>query len=180
MYSPAVYAALLLDLVDVIRLKGFTRRTRPARPVFGTPISKIYRDFRRNSARNRGISKMVSSKSLFLGVYASSGLIRLLFLPLCYLFLASPFLLLALRYLKVYQKVPEIVPKEYSASDIGLPIIFTVVWTCIATRFLSNRNNVSIKHDGKRRVQFLPYWIPALRHWGNVTFGGEGWLKGVR
>lgn len=122
---------------------------------------------------------VISTKSLFLGVYASSALIRSLFLPVCYIFLLSPFALLSVRYASKEGKLPGLATADYDIKSLGLQAAFAITWACIVTRFLSNRGN-DAKVDGKRRVPVLPYWVPGLRHWSKVTFGGQGWLEGVR
>ena len=121
----------------------------------------------------------ISAKILFLAVHTSNALIRSLFLPLCYLFLLSPFALLTIRYAIKNEKISTNFLASYDIKSLGLQVTFAVTWACIATRFLSNRG-VDGKGVGKRTVPNLPYWIPGLRHWGNVVFGGERWLKGIR
>lgn len=123
---------------------------------------------------------MVSSKTVFLGVYMSGGLLRLLFLPLCYLFLLFPFALLSLRYFKLDQEVLRLVPTDYKAPDTWPQIFIALVTVFLATRLISGVSNSHSKHGGKRRVQLLPFWIPGVRHWGNFVFGGERWLKSIR
>ncbi|KAF2658999.1 hypothetical protein K491DRAFT_623686 [Lophiostoma macrostomum CBS 122681] len=124
---------------------------------------------------------MVSSKSVFLGVHASNGVIRRLFYPACLALTISPLVLLVLRYFNAYQQILDHIPSALKTSETWLQISIAVVWSCLVTRVLSGRNsNGGSTKDGKRRVQQLPYWIPSLRHWTNVFFGGEQWLKAVR
>ncbi|KAH7122694.1 hypothetical protein B0J11DRAFT_436784 [Dendryphion nanum] len=124
----------------------------------------------------------LSSKSLFLGVYASGTSIRLLFLPLCYLFLSSPFLVLVARFYKLDKKILEHVPEVYKRSDTYPQVFAALATVALFTRLLTGTKIGSggSSYGGKRRVQLLPYWVLRLRHWGNVVFGGESWLKGVR
>jgi len=119
-------------------------------------------------------------KGLFLGVYASSNSIRVLFLPLCYLLLASPFLLVVGRYFQIDSKISSALSTERSNTDILLQLFVGLVAFCLPTRILSGRNWDRDHNEGKRRVQQMPYWIPSLRHWGNVVFFLEGFLKAVR
>jgi hypothetical protein len=124
---------------------------------------------------------MVSSKSVFLGVYASNGVIRRLFYPACLLLTTSPLILLILRYFNAYQQIWEYTPSALKTSETWLQIFIAVVWSFLVTRVLSGRStNGSSTKDGKRRIQQLPYWVPNLRHWTNVVFGGERWFKSVR
>ncbi|KAF1953170.1 hypothetical protein CC80DRAFT_478163 [Byssothecium circinans] len=118
-------------------------------------------------------------KGLFVGVYASNGVIRTLFLPLLYVLLSSPFITILVVYLKLDLGALN-VWKNTTTVDIVLQIFVTAVAFLLPTRLLSGRNSAGGNNGGKRRVQQIPYWIPALRHWGNVVFGGEGWLKGIR
>lgn len=113
-------------------------------------------------------------KSLFSGVYASNASIRLVFLPLCYAALASPFVLLFLHIYNVNSW--GFVPDGYATADIVPQFFVLFVATSLATRFLSGRG----KHDRQGRVQLHPYWVPGVRHWPNVIFAQESWLRGVR
>ncbi|KAF2272299.1 uncharacterized protein EI97DRAFT_406550 [Westerdykella ornata] len=123
---------------------------------------------------------MISSKTLFLGVHTSNGIIRNLFLPLCHLLLFSPFALLALRHYRLDQQILEHVPEDYKTPDIWPQVFIAIIAVLLATRIISGSNSGLGKIDGKRRVQLLPFWIPGFRHWGNLVFGGETWLKSVR
>jgi hypothetical protein len=124
---------------------------------------------------------MLSSKTLFLGVYtAERGILRMLFLPLCYLFLFSPFTLLALRYYNLHQTALEYIPQGCKTPDIWPQLFVAIITVFLATRIISGADSTVSKDGGKRRIQLLPFWIPAVRHWGNIVFGGEGWLKTVR
>lgn len=125
-------------------------------------------------------SKMGILKGLFLGVYASNGAIRLLFLPLCYLLLSSPFLLVFARYYGFDSRLLELFGKDRSIKEIALQVFVGLIAASLPTRLLSGRNWSQEQNGGTRRVQQLPYWIPGLRHWGSIVFGGEGWLKNVR
>ncbi|KAF2742256.1 hypothetical protein M011DRAFT_453519 [Sporormia fimetaria CBS 119925] len=121
---------------------------------------------------------MVSSKTVFLGVYTSGGLLTWLFLPLCYLLLLSPFVLLALRYTDFDQRVLHYIPDVARTPDVWAQVLIAFVAVALATRFLSARHGA--RDERPRRVQLLPYWIPGVRHWGNVVLQGENWLKSVR
>lgn len=115
-------------------------------------------------------------KYLFSGVYASNGGIRLAFLPLCYVLLTSPFVLFFLRLYRAEIKASGYFPSDYTAADIVPQVFLFLVTVLLATRSLSAVG----KNDRKGRVQLYPYWVPGLRHWGNVVWGGEVWLKSVR
>jgi hypothetical protein len=130
----------------------------------------------RTTTGTRGPStgKMGFSKSLFSGVYASNGGIRLVFLPLCYALLISPFALLFVRLYKI--KTLGYITDSYGAADIVPQLFVLLVTASLATRSLSGVS----KNDRKGRVQLYPYWLPGIRHWANIVFGGEGWLKSVR
>ncbi|KAF2253661.1 hypothetical protein BU26DRAFT_478024 [Trematosphaeria pertusa] len=119
-------------------------------------------------------------RGLFLGVYASNGGIRRLFLPLVYLLFSSPFVILLLRYYRLDSKVRAYVPLDFKAPDILPQVFISLVAVLLATRAISGSNWSSSKDGRKRRVQLLPYWIPGVRHWGSIVFGGEGWMKSVR
>ncbi|KAF2637853.1 hypothetical protein P280DRAFT_406635 [Massarina eburnea CBS 473.64] len=118
-------------------------------------------------------------KGLFVGVYASNSVLRTLFLPLLYFVLASPFVTVLVFYLK-----PDLGAlnfwKNTSTTDILLQVFVSAIALLLPTRILTGKGLAGSKDAGKRKVQQLPYWIPGLRHWGNLVFGGEGWLKGVR
>lgn len=116
-------------------------------------------------------------KGLFLAVYASNRPIRVLFLPLLYLLLSSPFLLIVTRYYKLDAQVLALLVENRSATDILLQLFVTVIAFTLPTRILSGRGWNAANNEGKRRVPTLPYWIPAARHWWNIVFGVEGWLK---
>ncbi|KAK7190047.1 hypothetical protein DPSP01_006344 [Paraphaeosphaeria sporulosa] len=123
---------------------------------------------------------MGSLKGLFLGVYASNSVIRTLFLPLCYLLLSSPFLLVFARYYGFDSRLFEFIGKDKSVKEIALQVFVGLIAATLPTRILSGKNWNSYQNGGTRRVQQIPYWIPQVRHWGSVVFGGEGWLKKVR
>lgn len=118
---------------------------------------------------------------LFLGVYsAEGGILRVLFQPLCYLFLSSPFALLVSRYYGLHQKALEHIPQDYKTPDIWPQLFVAIVAILLVTRVISGKNIGASKDGGKRRVQFLPYWIPGIKHLGNIVVGGDGWLRNVR
>jgi hypothetical protein len=124
---------------------------------------------------------MLSAKTFFLAVYTPErSILRVLFLPLCYTFLLSPFILLASRYYSVYQKLLQYIPNDYTTPEIWPQLFLAIITVSVATRFISSYNVSAEKDGGKRRVQLLPYWIPGVRHWFNIVFGGEEWLKAVR
>ncbi|PSN59878.1 hypothetical protein BS50DRAFT_579681 [Corynespora cassiicola Philippines] len=120
---------------------------------------------------------MGSLKSLFLGVHASNATIRTLFLPFCYLVLTSPFILLVLRYFGF--RVENSIPHQAKAPEFVPQVLISFVAVFLATRIISGTLG-SKNGGGKRRVQLLPFWVPGPRHWGNVVFGGEAWLRKVR
>ncbi|KAF2026660.1 hypothetical protein EK21DRAFT_103098 [Setomelanomma holmii] len=124
---------------------------------------------------------MASLRTLFLGVHASNGAIKVLFLPVCYVLLLSPFLTLAGYYFGLGQKVSTYVPDDFSLFDLLPQITLLAVFLLLPTRLLSARSDVGASKDGgKRRVQSLPYWIPGVRHFSSIIFGGERWLKDIR
>lgn len=124
---------------------------------------------------------MASSRTLFLAVYASNGIIRVLFLPVCYVLLLSPFLTLFGYYFGLGQVLRNYIPKDFSLIDLLPQIALSAVFVLLPTRFLSGYRNASSSQNGrKRRIQSLPYWIPGLRHFTSIVFGGEEWLKGIR
>ncbi|KAF2823634.1 hypothetical protein CC86DRAFT_327439 [Ophiobolus disseminans] len=124
---------------------------------------------------------MGSLRTLFLGVYASNALIRVLFLPLCYVLLLSPFLTVAAYFLGFGKTLRAYVPEDFSWTDLLPQIVLATVFLLLPTRLLSGSGNASKADNGrKRRVQSLPYWIPGFRHFWSITLGGEKWLKGVR
>jgi hypothetical protein len=123
---------------------------------------------------------MGSLKGLFLGVYASNSVIRRLFLPLCYLFLSSPFLLVLARYYGFDSRLFELFGNDKSVQELALQVFVGIVAATLPTRVLSGKIWAQDRNGGPRRVQQIPYWIPQVRHWGSVVFGGEGWLKNVR
>jgi hypothetical protein len=125
-------------------------------------------------------AKMGVFKGLFVGVHASNGIIRAAFLPLCYLLLSTPFILVLARYYRIDSWISATLLKDRSLTDSALQAFVLLVVFLLPTRILSSRYQ-SVRNDGgKRRVQQVPYWIPGVRHWGNIVFGGEGWLRGVR
>ncbi|KAG9195967.1 hypothetical protein G6011_01088 [Alternaria panax] len=123
---------------------------------------------------------MGSLRTLFVSVYASDGIIRTFFLPLCYLVLFSPFLLALAWYLSFGGIVQNVIPEDFSWFDLLPTFAISAVFVLLPTRLLSNSGKVVKSQDGKRRVQSLPYWIPGVRHLWSIAFGGEKWLSGVR
>ena len=125
---------------------------------------------------------MGSLKGLFLGVYASNGVIRVLFLPLCYLLLSTPFILAIGWYYGLNSRLPDSFSTEKTAKEIILQVVVGLLAASLPTRLLSGRswNRDQNENGGKRRVQQVPYWCPGVRHWPSVVYGGEEWLKKVR
>ncbi|KAL1793631.1 hypothetical protein ACET3X_008613 [Alternaria dauci] len=123
---------------------------------------------------------MGSLRTLFLSVYASNGIIRTLFLPLCYLTLFSPFLLALAWYFGLGPILEKAIPEDFSWFDLLPTFAISAVFVLLPTRLLSSSGKVAKSQDGKRRVQSLPYWIPGVRHLLSIAFGGEEWLNGVR
>ncbi|KAF2261062.1 hypothetical protein CC78DRAFT_535955 [Lojkania enalia] len=119
-------------------------------------------------------------KNLFLGVYASNAGIRLLFLPLCYAFIISPFAVLFARKYNIHQKLIEYIPEDYKTADRLPQLFLSLVPVILATRLISGRRYGAVDEGRKRRVQLLPYWIPGFRHCINVWFGGDSWFNGIR
>ncbi|KAF2474357.1 uncharacterized protein BDR25DRAFT_340858 [Lindgomyces ingoldianus] len=122
---------------------------------------------------------MVSARGLLLGVYTSNSLIMLLFLPLCYLILLSPFISLCIWKFDLDQKLLQFVPTDYKTPDIWPQVFISLVGILLATRYISGKSDGDEKNEGKRRVQLLPYWVLGVRHWCNAVFGGESWLRRV-
>ncbi|OAL51064.1 hypothetical protein IQ07DRAFT_610966 [Pyrenochaeta sp. DS3sAY3a] len=123
---------------------------------------------------------MASLRTLFLGVYASNAIIRALFLPLCHLALLSPFFLALAWYFGLGQVTENSILADYSWFDILPHIVLTSVFLLLPTRLISGSAPGKSKNGGKRRVQLLPYWIPGVRHFWSLVFGGEKWLSNVR
>jgi hypothetical protein len=124
---------------------------------------------------------MGSLRTLFLGIYTSNAVIRVLFLPICYVLLFSPFLTLAGWYFGLGQTLKAYVPEDFSWTDLLPQIALFTVVLLLPTRLLSASGGAGkSKDEGKRRVQSLPYWIPGFRHFWSIISGGEAWLKGVR
>jgi hypothetical protein len=123
---------------------------------------------------------MGSLRTLFLGVHSSNSIIRALFLPLCYFTLFSPFALAIAWYFGFVQSALDLIPEDFSWFDLLPQIAVSAVFVALPTRLLSAKGNADKIHDGKGRVQSLPYWIPGFRHLGSIASGGEEWLKGVR
>lgn len=122
---------------------------------------------------------MGAARNLFLGVYGASPFIKILFLPTCYLLILSPFLILLARRYQALPLYKEVVPENFIAPDILPQIFISLVAICLATRTFSGRNS-NITNGGPRRIQLIPYWIPVWRHWANIIWSGEGWLKSIR
>ena len=124
---------------------------------------------------------MASLRALFLGVHASNGIIRALFLPLWYFLLISPFTLVVAWYFGFIQTLQRSITDESSWFDLLPQITLSAVFLLLPTRLLSgSRDGTKSKDGGKRRVQLLPYWIPGARHFWSVVFGGEEWMKSIR
>ncbi|KAH7348054.1 hypothetical protein BKA66DRAFT_432647 [Pyrenochaeta sp. MPI-SDFR-AT-0127] len=125
---------------------------------------------------------MGSLRTLFLAVYTSNGIIRVLFLPLCYIALLSPFTLAIAYFFGLDQAIRRLIPEDFSWFDLLPQIVLSAVFLLLPTRLLSGSGDATKSKDGggKRRVQSLPYWIPGVRNFGSIAFGGEEWLKGVR
>jgi hypothetical protein len=119
-------------------------------------------------------------KGLFVGVCASNSAIRVLFLPLCYLLLSTPFTLVVAHYYQIDSRIWAALFGERSLTDTLLQGFVLLVAFLLPTRIISARSQSGPKDGGKRRVQQVPYWIPGVRHWGNVVFGGERWMRRLR
>jgi hypothetical protein len=102
-------------------------------------------------------------KGLFVGVYASNSAIRVLFLPLCYLLLSTPFTLVIAHYYHFDSRILAALFGERSLTDTLLQGFVLLIALLLPTR-----------------VQQVPYWVPGMRHWGNVVFGGERWMSVLR
>lgn len=124
---------------------------------------------------------MASLRHLFFAVYASNGLIRVLFLPLCYLLLLSPFLALVGYYFGVGKRLRNDYLDGLSWIDLLPQITLSAVFLLLPTRLISGfKDAAKSKDGGKRRVQSLPYWIPGLQNFFSIVSGGEKWAKSVR
>jgi len=123
---------------------------------------------------------MASLRTLFLGVHASNWLIRVLFLPLWYAALLSPFTLAVAWYFGLGRALHRFLPDEFSWFDLLPQLAIFSVFLLLPTRLLSAAGALSMSKDGKRRVQSLPYWIPWVRNLASLVFGGEPWLRSVR
>jgi hypothetical protein len=119
-------------------------------------------------------------KGLFVGVYASNSAIRVLFLPLCYLLLSTPFTLVIAHYYQIDSRILAALFGERSLTDTLLQGFVLLIALLLPTRIISARSQSVPKDGGKRRVQQVPYWVPGMRHWGNVVFGGERWMSVLR
>jgi hypothetical protein len=123
---------------------------------------------------------MASLKGLFLGVHASNGVVRVLFLPLWYLMLFSPFLIAIAYFYGLGQTLQNLVPEDFAWFDLLPQVVLSAVFLLLPTRLLSGSgSNGKIKEGGKKQVPSLPYWIPGVRHLGSIISGGEEWLKGI-
>ena len=125
---------------------------------------------------------MGSLRTTFLGVYASNGIIRVLFLPLCYLLLLSPFILAAAWYFGFDQTLQNYMPDNLSWFDLLPRITLSAVFVILPTRLLSGfgGDGGKSKNGGKRRVQPLPYWLPGFRNLDSIVLDGDRWLKIIR
>jgi hypothetical protein len=124
---------------------------------------------------------MGSLRALFLSVYASNEAIRALFLPLCYVLLLSPFMILVVYFTSLRRTFNAYLPRDFYPTNVLAPIVLSAVFLLLPTRLLSGYGGASMSKDGsKRRVQSLPYWIPGFRHFWSVAIEGDAWLKGVR
>jgi hypothetical protein len=124
---------------------------------------------------------MASLRTLFLGVYTSNAAIRVLFLPVCYVLLLTPFFALAGYFFGFGQSIEAYVPEDFAWTDLLPQVALSAVFLLLPTRLLSGWTNAGKSNDGgKRRVQSLPYWIPGFRNFWSIVSGGERWLKGVR
>lgn len=119
-------------------------------------------------------------KGLFIAVYGSDGVIRTLFLPLCYFLLSTPFILAISHYLELDSKLLAALPlKDKNLTDLALQVFVGLIVFALPTRLISGKS-WSSKDGGKRRVQQMPYWIPIVRNWWSIVLGGERWLKKAR
>jgi hypothetical protein len=124
---------------------------------------------------------MASLKGLFLGVYASNGIVRAIFLPLWYLMLLSPFGIVIGYFYGLGQALQNLVPEDFAWFDLLPQVALSAVFLLLPTRLLSGSGDGGKSKDGKnKRVPSLPYWIPGVQHLGSIVSGGEQWLKGIR
>jgi hypothetical protein len=135
---------------------------------------------KRNSpSRHKGTMGFL--RTLFLGVYASNAAIRVLFMPLCYVLLLSPFFTLVGWYFGFDRTLSAYAPEDFTWTDLLPQIVLSAVFLLLPTRLISHWANASKgSNGGKRRVQSLPYWIPGFRNFWSLVSGGERWLRGVR
>lgn len=103
----------------------------------------------------------------------------MLFLPLCYFLLSSPFLLIMGRYYRIDTMLLKLVG-DHSGAEILLQIFISLVAFSLPTRIISGMINSKNQHGSKRKAQLLPYWFPGARHWADLVFRGENWLKKAR
>ncbi|CAO2649481.1 Nn.00g068660.m01.CDS01 [Neocucurbitaria sp. VM-36] len=123
----------------------------------------------------------MSFRILFLGVNASNGIIRMLFLPLCYLLLLSPFILAVAWYFGFDQTLQNYLPAHFSWLDLLPQICLSAVFLLLPTRLISGFGGAGkSKNERKRRVQSLPYWLPGLRNLDSIVLDGDRWLKSIR
>ena len=124
---------------------------------------------------------MVSARSFFLGVNSSNKLIKHAFIPVCSLFLLSPFFLLLGRALQIditpFLLVPEAWRTPAALSQIFLS--FTVI--VLSTRIISgSRVSSSPELNGAKKVPMIPYWIPVFRHFWQFIWSDEDFLSKSR
>jgi hypothetical protein len=123
---------------------------------------------------------MASLKGLFLGVHASNGIVRVLFLPLWYLMLLSPFLTAIAYFYGIGHMLQGLVPEDFAWFDLLPQVALSAVFLLLPTRLLSGSRSTGKSKDGaKKQVPSLPYWIPGVRHLGSIVSGGEEWLKSI-
>ena len=105
----------------------------------------------------------------------------MLFLPLWYILLLSPFIAVVAYYYGLGQTLQSLVDEDFSWFDILPQFAISAVFLLLPTRLLSGSGGaIKSKDGGKSRVQSLPYWIPGVRHLGSIVSGGEEWLRGIR
>ncbi|OCL09652.1 cytochrome P450 [Glonium stellatum] len=124
---------------------------------------------------------MVSARSFFLGVNGSNKLIKHAFIPVCSLFLLSPFFLLLARALRIDITAFLHIPEAWRTPAALSQIFLSLIAITFSTRIISgNRGSLSTESNGAKKVPIVPYWIPVFRHFWQYIWSDEDFLSKSR
>lgn len=112
---------------------------------------------------------------------SSNKLIKHAFIPVCSLFLLSPFFLLLARALRIDITPFLLVPEAWRTPAALSQIFLSFTTIALSTRIISgSRGSSSPELNGAKKVPMVPYWIPVFRHFWQFIWSDEDFLSKSR